>query len=103
MLWVHEIAPAGAVFSSANDMAKYLMFELNEGQHNGRQLISKENILYRRKADLNPGQESYELGWVVGKGNQSGLQIVGHSGDVHNYRSLIRFLPEKNLPLYREW
>jgi CubicO group peptidase (beta-lactamase class C family) len=40
MLWVHEIAPAGAVFSSANDMAKYLMFELNEGQHNGKQLMS---------------------------------------------------------------
>jgi CubicO group peptidase (beta-lactamase class C family) len=96
MLWVHEIAPAGAVFSSANDMAKYLMFELNEGQYNGRQLISKENILYRRTADLKPGQASYELGWLVGRGNKSGLQIVLHGGGTYNYRSLIKFLPEKH-------
>lgn len=96
MLWVHEIAPAGSVFSSANDMAKYLMFELNEGQHNGKQLISKENILYRRTADLKPGQASYELGWLVGRGNKSGLQIVLHGGGTYNYRSLIKFLPEKN-------
>ena len=31
MLWLHEIAPAGSVFSSASDMAKYLMFELKAG------------------------------------------------------------------------
>ena len=94
MLWVHEIAPAGSVFSSANDMAKYLMFELNEGQHNGRQLISKENILYRRTASTTEGESSYELGWVVY--NWKNIKGVFHTGDTTNYRSLIRFLPEKN-------
>ena len=93
MLWLHEIAPAGSVFSSANDMAKYLIFELNEGQHNGKQLISKENILYRRTASLREGESSYELGWVVY--NWKNIKGVSHSGDTRNYRALIRFLPEK--------
>jgi hypothetical protein len=34
------------------------------------------------------------LGWLVGRGNKSGLQIVLHGGGTYNYRSLIKFLPE---------
>lgn len=46
--WRYEpaITPAGAINSTAHDMAKWLLFHLNEGRYKDRQIISREQMQY---------------------------------------------------------
>ena len=40
----HPAQPAGSILSTADDMAKWLQFHLNEGDINGQQLLPKEKL-----------------------------------------------------------
>ena len=40
----HPAQPAGSILSTADDMAKWLQFHLNEGEINGQQLLPKEKL-----------------------------------------------------------
>lgn len=60
----YSVAPAGAAWSTALDLARYLMLELNKGLlADGARLIGEHELLERREKGIKiDGQTSY--GWV---------------------------------------
>jgi len=49
--------PAGGVWTSAHDFIRYVQFEANEGKlADGKQLVSKENLLMRRQPQVSTGE-----------------------------------------------
>ncbi len=101
--FVKPFAPAGSIFSSASEMAKYLELELNLGLlENGQRFIGKNNLSHRRKpqTELNGmlganHYNHYALGWLIGK--HKGLDLVAHAGSTTSYESQFSFYPEKKL------
>src|SRR6476646_1035280 len=59
--------PAGGVWTSANDLIRYVQLELAQGKlPNGKQLVSVESLLERRKPQISTGQDSaYGMGLSV--------------------------------------
>jgi hypothetical protein len=91
------IAPAGALWSTAEDMSKYLIMLLNHGvAANGQQVVSAENLEYlwepRVLHDVNL---NYGLGWEIE--NYHGLTVIHHPGGTVGFASELVVIPELNV------
>ncbi len=106
--WLESIAPSGALWSNAIEMARYLQTELGRGATpEGTRVVSAENLerTWEPGIELPPatGLPSelaaalghYGLGWVLG--NYGGQRLVWHSGGTLGFTSLATFLPDAGL------
>jgi CubicO group peptidase (beta-lactamase class C family) len=91
---VVPIRPAGGMWTSARDLSKYLQMELALGQlPGGKQLVSKETLLERRKGQVQTSEDAtYGMGLVVS--TRYGIPVVGHGGSLFGYKSQMIFLPD---------
>jgi CubicO group peptidase (beta-lactamase class C family) len=86
--------PAGGVWTSSHDLARYVEMELALGKlRNGKQLVSTENILARRAPQVPVGEDvAYGMGLIMDK--QWGIPVVHHGGDLAGYHSDMMWLPD---------
>lgn len=91
------IAPAGGAWSTANDMAAYLLTQMNDGlAPNGTQVVSGENLAETKEPQVAiDATTSYALGWILS--SYSGQPVVSHDGSTLGFSSLISYLPESDL------
>jgi CubicO group peptidase (beta-lactamase class C family) len=90
------MAPAGAINSSARDMANWLKFMLNGGTVNGKRLVSEASFAELTKPQMKiVGKTTYGLGWFLQEWN--GLKVVQHGGNIDGFNALVSFVPEKKL------
>ena len=91
------VRPAGAAWSSINDMLKYVQMELDEGLlPNGERYIGRDALLERRRPMVALGSDSaYGMGLMTD--NTYGVEVVHHGGDMIGYHSDMIWLPEHNV------
>lgn len=95
---LNAAAPAGAGWwSTAPDMARYMMTELSKGvSPDGERVISEENLLETWQPQVPISSTmSYGLGWVVGE--YKGAGVIEHGGNTLGFTSGFGFLPDKNI------
>jgi CubicO group peptidase (beta-lactamase class C family) len=86
------MAPAGSVWSNAEDMTKYLKLELSNGQ-SVKNYIDEKGILIRRKKGVAMSKTtSYGLGLMVQ--DYKGIDLVMHGGNTLGFTSEMFFLPK---------
>jgi CubicO group peptidase (beta-lactamase class C family) len=108
-----NIAPAGAILSNAKDMAQWLRFQLNDGQVNGKRLVSTQALkeIHSPQILTSPGAgggrggggdtipatrfTSYGMGWFVEDYHQQ-LRWQ-HGGNTLGMTAAVGMLPEKRL------
>jgi CubicO group peptidase (beta-lactamase class C family) len=106
--WVHPVRPAGALWSSAREMARYLQTELADGvAPGGTRVVSTENLgqtwepgvavpnIYGGPSEMAATMSRYGLGWLTGQ--YRGLRILSHAGGTSGFTAELAFLPEANL------
>jgi CubicO group peptidase (beta-lactamase class C family) len=88
------VRPAGAAWSSVNDVMKYVAMELAEGKlPDGTRYISKDALMARRAPQVAVGTDAtYGMGLFVN--TQYGTQVVDHGGDMIGFHSDMMWLPE---------
>jgi len=86
--------PAGGVWTSAHDFARYAQLELSKGKlPDGKQLVSEENLIARRLPQIPIGEDhTYGMGLMVL--SRWGTPVVHHGGDLLGYHSDFFVLPE---------
>ncbi len=100
--------PAGALWSNARDMARYLQTELARGvAPDGTRVVSAASLeatwapavsvsnLYGGPPTMAETMTSYGLGWL--NGDYRGLRVVSHAGGTGGFTAQIAFLPEASL------
>jgi hypothetical protein len=89
-------APAGAINSSARDMAQWLRLMLNNGVVNGKRLVSEKGFeeLTRKQINIG-GPVDYGLGWFLRQWN--GHKVVEHGGNIDGFNSQVAFMPDQKL------
>ncbi len=109
MTYSHAIAPWAGLFSSAEDMAHYLIAQLNGGQYQGNAILSPEGITTLHQPGVETNQWSgYAMGWWVDpnfdlatQGSAGRLSdysipvVISHEGSWSNFRSLALMVPEQ--------
>lgn len=91
-----NIAPAGAINSSATDMAKWVRLMLNGGEIDGTRIVSADRFkeLITKQIDMSP-TVGYALGWGVGKLHDT--EILEHAGGIDGFNAFVAIFPEKKL------
>jgi CubicO group peptidase (beta-lactamase class C family) len=91
------IAPTGGAWSTAEDMARYLLTELNQGvAPDGTQVVSTRNLneTWQPQVPVN-ATTSYGLGWFVE--SYKGQSLLHHGGNTSGFSTDLAFLPEADL------
>ncbi len=89
-------APAGAINSSARDMAQWLRLMLGNGVVDGRRLVSEKGFdeLVRKQINI-AGPVDYGLGWFLRQWN--GHKVIEHGGNIDGFNSQVALMPDQKL------
>ena len=92
--------PAGSLASSATDMAKFMMAQLQDGQFNGASIlpVATAKLMHSSQSRMAPGMNGYDLGFY--QEDRNGLQIIGHGGDTIAFHSDLHLLLDKNVGIF---
>jgi len=107
---IDDIAPAGSIFSTAADMAKWLRFLLDSGKAAGRRLVSTQNFaelfkpqqivqrpFYPTARLTHPHFQAYGLGWILQ--DYRGEFIAIHTGSIEGRSAIVGLIPDRRLGL----
>jgi CubicO group peptidase (beta-lactamase class C family) len=108
---VDAVGPAGSMWSSVDDMATWLRFNLNGGQLDGRRLVSEAThaeilsphvvapkSMYPAMQIVRPRFFTYGLGWFLH--DYRGEAVAMHTGSINGMNALIGMLPDRGVGLY---
>lgn len=92
-----SVAPAGALWSTAPDLARYVLLELGKGRMpEGERVVSEDVLLERRKKGVKIDQDNfYGLGLFVSE--TLGLRLIHHGGNTLGFSADLFFFPDKDL------
>ncbi len=89
--------PAGGVWSSAADVARYAELELSKGvTPEGKRLVSEANLLERRKRGVPTGENAW-YGMGLFDEEISGVHVVTHGGTLQGFHSDWWVLPDSGI------
>lgn len=102
-----SLGAAGAIKSSARDMANWVRFQLGGGAVDYKQLVDPDALNETRTPhtvvrienltrDLNPETNvmSYGMGWTIQ--DYRGELLVSHSGSLNGFRTRVELMPKRN-------
>lgn len=89
-------APAGAINSSARDMAEWLRFMLAGGVANGKRLVSEKSFNEFTSTQMKiGGNVTYGLGWFLRDWN--GHKVIEHGGNIDGFNAEVALMPDQHL------
>ncbi len=109
---VDTVAPAGAMWSSIDDIGKWIQFLLNNGIKNNDTLISPNNFkelfkpqqiipsneFYPTQQITKPNWTTYGLGWF--QHDYKGKMVQFHTGSLAGMVAIAGMIPEENVGVY---
>lgn len=93
-----SVAPAGALYSNAREMAEWLRLMLGGGVYAGKRLVSEKNfaeLVSPQFKNIGGSGVDYGLGWYLL--NRKGRRVVQHGGSIDGFRAQISMMPEERL------
>ena len=97
---VGNMGPVGSISSSANEMARYALLQLNRGRVGDTQLVQPTTMREMHTPQVavgalpdqpELGPASYGLGWVID--TYRGKLRVAHGGNIDGFSALLTFFP----------
>jgi CubicO group peptidase (beta-lactamase class C family) len=95
-----SIVPAGWVMSTAEDMGRWLIVQLNGGVIDNQQVIPAEVIEELHTPGVSYEQDGaevgYGMGWFVGD-SDTGISMLWHGGDTSNFSADMILVPDSQV------
>jgi CubicO group peptidase (beta-lactamase class C family) len=92
-----KFAPSGGLISTSEDLAHYLVAQLNGGQYVGASVLSPAGIAEQHRPAIGTGGSDayYAMGWEVG--SLDGMSVVHHNGTLANAYADLMLLPDQEV------
>jgi CubicO group peptidase (beta-lactamase class C family) len=89
--------PAGAAWSTVNDLLKYVQMEIDRGVlPDGKRYIGEAALLQRREPQVAVGSDkNYAMALMVD--NSDGVTVVDHGGDLGGFHSNMMWWPDQKV------
>ncbi|MCT9852766.1 serine hydrolase [Priestia megaterium] len=105
---IDAVGAAGCINSNIEDMAKWVLFHLNQGKVGKHELITPDMLqqMYQPHIPIpdNPLLSTsettlncYGLGWFISA--YRGYKVIHHGGNIDGFSALVSFIPEENIGL----
>lgn len=98
------IGPAGAINASVDEMARWLMLNLNGGEFEGKRIISEESLkeIHSPQAIVSPETgvremlfSLYGMGWMISA--YRGHRLLHHGGGIDGFITHVGLLPDDGI------
>jgi len=86
-----DFVPAGWIASSASDMGRYLVAQLNGGSYAGRSVLSPQGIAEMHRGVAKDADLTYGMGWAEASVN--GIPVVFHDGEAVTFHTDMILVP----------
>lgn len=98
--YIGQIGPAGALSTTATDMAKWMLMHLNEGSYNGVQILQPETarLMHQQHFTLDPRLNGMAHGFIESRIH--GYRVYGHGGGTVHFLSDMQMIPELGLGIF---
>jgi CubicO group peptidase (beta-lactamase class C family) len=96
-----EASPAGALASTATDMARFMIAQLQNGSYNGAQILEPATVkeMHSRNYTLAPHLlNGFDLGFY--QEDRNGHQIIGHGGDTEVFHSDLHLILDADTGIF---
>ena len=99
-----DIGPAGAINSNIDDLSHYLLFHMNKGSLNGKQLLSANNAAQMQTPQMviqgtphyaELGETAYGMGLFLS--TYRGHKMAEHGGNLDGFSLNLAFLPNEQI------
>ncbi len=87
--------PAGNLFTTADDLARFLSMLAADGQSPNGRLLKPETLTQMFTPQLTGATDGYGIGFGIG--DLQGFKVVRHNGAVYGHSTSVAFLPEVKL------
>jgi len=96
---VIQLAPAGAIYSTAPDMAKFMIAHLNNGTYNNTRILNTSTAQDMHRAHFTPDPYTkFGLGFLID--TQNNESSISHDGDTYYFHTLCVLWPERNVGIF---
>lgn len=93
---IDQVAPAGAINSSAKDMAQWLRLMLGGGVFEGKRFVSEKNFNDLLVPHMNiAGNINYGYGWMLH--DWKGHKVAEHGGNIDGFNAQVALMPDQHL------
>lgn len=97
---IANFGPAGALSTTASDMANFMLAHLNNGTLNGRQILKPETSILMKSRLFGPDDRLRGIGYGFFENYINGHRTVGHNGGTLLFFSNLILNAQENLGLY---
>lgn len=93
-------APAGALSSSATDMANFMIAQLQGGRFGDTRILQQATVdlMHSQQHTAAPGLAGFDLGFY--QEDRNGQRIIGHGGDTVVFHSDLHLLLDANVGIF---
>jgi len=98
--FISGIGPAGALSTTATDMARWMLAQLNAGELDGLRILAAETArrMHRQHATLAPGLPGIAHGFI--ESEIGGYRAIGHGGGTVYFVSDLQLIPALGLGVF---
>ncbi len=103
---IDAMGPAGSINSNLEEMAHWVLLQLNKGTYKGRRIISAETLseIHRPQMVVPRPRKykelfylNYAMGWMVT--SYRGHLLLMHGGSIDGFKAAVSFMPDDGLGL----
>jgi len=95
-----RVAPAGAVSTTATDMAKFMIAQLQLGRYGNERILGEVAAQEMQSPQFRPAPGVSALCLGIYETPLHGLRIIGHAGDTVFFHSNLFIIPEEQIGLF---
>jgi hypothetical protein len=99
-LVLDNFAPAGSMASTANDMAKFMIAHLQNGQVGDRTILSAQSAQLMHERALSPDSHLNGVGLGFFEYWLNGRRTIGHGGNGPEFTAEMMLIPDANVGLF---
>jgi CubicO group peptidase (beta-lactamase class C family) len=93
-------APAGALSATGDDMGKFMIAHLQDGQYNGQQILKPATAQLMHSPANVPIKGLDGMAYGFHQMNVNGLRVIAHGGDTEAFHSLLDLFLDKNVGFF---
>ena len=90
------IPPAGSITSSAGDMAKFIIANIQKGEFEGERILNEKTAELMQSVHFRHDPRLNGMCYGFYEMSMNGLRLIGHGGDTIFFHSLLVFSTEDN-------
>ena len=94
------LPPTGGMASTANNMAKFMMMQLNEGYYEGHQFLDTESVLTMQNENFKGHPDLPGIGYGMYSTKNNNHSVVYHTGGMPTFSSIMALLPEHEVGIF---